>query len=127
MTVDHYPTQEYEGPVHGELITDGDASTLTVINLYQGGTNTVISALGAKQYLYITDITIYLEDGGDFQLVADSAAAGRYIAHGNAAANGGLERALRSAYCCPKAVIPKFKGAGANVSSCIIEGFLRSS
>ena len=47
MAVDHYPTQEYEGPVHGELITDGNSATLTVIKLYQDGTNTEIAALGA--------------------------------------------------------------------------------
>ncbi len=127
MSIDHFPTQGYEGKVHGELITDGNASALTVINLYKSGSTVTISALGAKDRLYITEVTILLEDGGDFALVADSAAAGLYIAEGNAAANGGLHMSARQPYCCPAGVIPKFKGAAANKSTCIIEGFISSA
>lgn len=110
-------------PVHGELITDGNASSLTVLVLYQSGSVTV-RTLAADEFFTITDVLIILEDGGDFSLVADSAAAGRYIAHGNAAANGGLSRQLSNPYVCPKGVTPKFSGAAANRSVCTVEGFI---
>ena len=112
--------------VHGELITDGDASTPTVLVLYKSGTTTV-RALAATEYLNITDLTIISETGGDFALIAGAvAAAGLYIAYGALAANGGLDKAYVTPYTCPIGVTPYFTGAGTNRSTCIIEGFLTS-
>lgn len=110
-------------PVHGELVTDGDASGLTVLILYTSGSVTV-RTLAVDEFLTVTDLCIILEDGGDFSLVADSAAAGKYIAHGNAAANGGLARSFNTPYVCPEGVTPKFSGAAANRSVCTIEGYI---
>ena len=49
-TIDYFPTSTYQGPIHGELITDGDGSTLTALTLYQSGSVTDVT-LGAKQRL----------------------------------------------------------------------------
>lgn len=110
-------------PIHGERIVDGDASTLTVLTLYKSGTVTV-RVLAVDEWLVITDYQIQLESGGDYSLLANSAAGGRYIAHGNAAANGGIAMSLVSPYVCPKGVVPKFAGANANRSTCIVEGYI---
>ena len=127
MAIDYYPTTPYEGLVHGERIVDGNAATLTALDLYQAGSVTAIASLGAKQFLYITDITICIETAADFSLVADSAAAGRYIAHGALPNTGTLRIHFKTPYCCPAGVIPKFAGSASNRSICIIEGFIRSA
>lgn len=111
-------------PVHGELITDGDASTATVLVLYKSGTTTV-RTLAADEFLSITDVLIVSEDGGDISLLAGSAgAAGKYIVHGNFAANGGVDKSFSTPYTCPIGVTPYFKGAAANLDVCVIEGFI---
>jgi len=126
MGVEHYPTANYTGPVHCELVTDGDASALTVLKVYQRGTTTEIAALGAKQRLYITDIVMTSEAGGDVTLVMDAAAAGGYIHYGHVAAEATIIRHYVTPICCPAGVIPKFAGAAAERNTCIMEGFLNN-
>ncbi len=110
-------------PVHAELIVDGDSSTLTVLKLYTSGTVTE-RALAANEFFCITDVFIQTQDGGDIALVADEAAAGKYIVYGNVAATGGVARRYEYPYVCPKGVVPKFSGAAANRNVCILEGFI---
>ena len=126
MGVDHYPTTGYSGPIHGELIVDGDGSTLTALTLYQSGTVTTVTLTG-KMRLFVTDVFIMLESGGDFELIADGEVAGEYIAQGNAAANGGVQMSLRTAFRCQAATGVKFKGVATNRNVCIIEGYVRSA
>lgn len=126
MAVEHFPTAGYEGPVHGELLTDGDATALTALTLYQAGTVTAVT-LSGKMRLFVTDVFIMLESGGDFALVADGEVAGEYIAQGSAAANGGVQMSLRTAYRCQAATGVKFKGVNTNRNVCIIEGYVRSA
>ena len=91
--------------------------------LYTSGSVTV-HTLAATEYLNITDVIIYLESGGDFLLAANSDAAGRRIAVGNAAVNGGIAKTLSTPYTCPQGVMPKFSGASSNRNVCLIEGYI---
>ena len=125
--IDHYPTQTYVGPVHGELITDGDGSTLTALVIYQSGATTVVT-LGAKQRLYVTHVLVELETGGDYELVADGEVAGEYVTIGALAANGRVELDLHhNPFCCQAATGLKFKGVNTNRNVCIIEGYVTDS
>lgn len=108
-------------PVHLERVVDGDASTLTALAIYPAGSTTAYT-LGSGEVLHITDVFIMLESGGDFSLVANEAAAGKYIAHGNAAPNGGVVMSKRTSFTCAPGVTPKFSGATTNRSVCLCEG-----
>lgn len=111
-------------PVHGERIVDGDAGTLTALSLFKAGSLTAYT-LKANERLFITHVTIMCETGGDVALLADSAAAGRYIFEGSLAATGGIDKDYRdNPYVCPKGVVPKGSGPGTNKTTFIIEGFL---
>ncbi len=110
-------------PVHGESITDGNASAGLDLTLYISGSETE-RELAANEFLVITDVYIQIEDGGDFTLSSSTAAAGKYIAHGNLAANGGIARHYSNPFVCQLEEVPKFIGAAANRSSCIIEGYI---
>ena len=110
-------------PIHGEIIVDGDASGGVAVVLYTSGT-TDVRTLAASEFLVITDIQIIVEASADISLVADSKAAGRYLVHGNVAANGGVVRSLLSPYRCPRGVGLKFYGGGQAESACIVEGYI---
>ncbi len=110
-------------PVHGESITNGAANGGIAVTLYLSGSTTT-RTLGAKEVLYITDIQIVCEDTCDMWLVADSKAAGRYVAHGALDAKGGIVHHFSTPYTCPKGKGLVFYGAAANLNTCIIEGFI---
>jgi len=112
---------------HGELIEDGDASTLTVLKLYTMGSPDTERALVGTERLHITDVLILCETAGDVILVADTEAAGRYIVSAGIASGVPLTIHFNIPYVCPKTVIPKFAGAGSNRSMCIIHGFVREA
>jgi len=115
-------------PFHAERIVDGDASTLTALTLFKSGNaGDDTFELAANQHLVVTDVYIQTEAGGDFALVADSAAAGRYIAFGNVAANGGVVMHLNTPYTCPKGVTPKFQGPTTNRTACIVHGWVQDA
>lgn len=109
--------------IHGESITDGDASGGIAVTLYEKGSNTV-RTLGATEFLHITDIQILCETGADVSLVADSKAVGRYLVHGTVDAKGGVITRLLRPYICPRGTGLKFYGATTNLNTCIIEGFI---
>ena len=113
--------------VHGERIVDGDASVLTALTLYEAGSPATARTLTGTERLHITDVLIMVEGAADVVLVADSAAAGRYIVSGGIAAGHPLVIQFRIPYICAKATIPKFAGAGANRSMCVIHGFIREA
>ncbi len=112
--------------VHGESITDGNASGGIAITLYENG-GVEERTLVATEILYITDVQIMCEDGGDIWLVSDSKAAGRYVAHGAVDAKGGMVINFRKPYVCPKGKGLKFYGAAANLNVCLVEGFIREA
>ncbi|MCK5608611.1 hypothetical protein KAR91_42405 [Candidatus Pacearchaeota archaeon] len=113
--------------VHGERIVDGDASTLTVLALYDAGSPNTARTLGAKERLHITDVIILQETTGDAILVADAAAAGKYIVSAGIAAGVPLVIHFNSPYICPAGTIPKYAGTSSNRSMCVIQGFVRES
>jgi len=113
--------------VHGERIVDGDASVLTALTLYNSG-SVVERTLLATEVLYITDVVIIIETANDIQLLADSAAGGRYIVDAKSPAVGNpITIHFNTPYTCPKGVVPKFKGASTNRSMCVIQGFIREA
>ena len=112
--------------IHGERVIDGASSTLTVLTLYESGSVTTRS-LGSTEVLHITDVVIMTEDASDVELVVDSAAAGRYIVNSKTAAGVPIVINYSKPFVCPKGVVPKFKGGGANRNMCTIEGFIREA
>lgn len=112
--------------VHGESITDGDASGGIAVTLYNSGSVTA-RTLSLTEVFYITDVQIYCETGGDVWLVADSKAAGRYVVHGAVDAKGGMIVHFNKPFACPRGKGLKFFGAATNINSCLVEGFIREA
>ena len=112
--------------VHGESITDGNASAGVAVQLYDSG-SVVERTLLATEVLHITDVQILCETGADIWLVADSKAAGRYVAHGTVDAKGGIVLHLSKPFVCPRGKGLVFYGAATNINSCLIEGFIREA
>ena len=112
--------------VHGEAIKDGNASGGEAVILYNSG-SVDVRTLAATEVLYITDVQLLCETGADLWLVADSKAAGRYVAHGTVDAKGGVILHFSKPYACPKGKGLKFYGATTNINSCLIEGFIREA
>jgi len=114
--------------VHGERVIDGDASALTALILYDSG-SVVVRTLLATEVLHITDVVIIDEEAADIQLVADSAAAGRYIVQTKSAVGVPIVIHFNMPYVCPKGVVPKFAGGSgaAARSMCVIQGFIREA
>jgi len=110
-------------PVHGESITDGDASGGVAVKLYGAGTVTE-RVLGTKETLHVTDVQVLSETGGDVSLVADSKAAGRYVVHGTVDAKGGIVLHFMEPYVCPVGKGLKLFGIATNIDSCLIQGFI---
>jgi len=110
-------------PVHGELVTDGDSSTLTVLVLYTAG-GVAVRTLAADEFLSITDYVIATESAAEVRLVADTDVAGRRIVAEATTTFAHLEHHYSEPYACPLGVVPKFAGSASNVSSCLIQGFI---
>lgn len=115
--------------IHGERIVDGNASALTVLVIYKSGGFTAAGAavarpIAADEFLCITDITISIETAADVSLLANAAAAGKYIFEGAMANTSLFVKHFEEPYVCPKGVTPKFKGSGSNKSSCTIQGYV---
>lgn len=115
---------EYRGEhVHGERVVDGAGSTATALLLYKSGSTTARS-LASGEFLHITDVLISIETAADVSLLADAAAAGKYIFRGAMANTSVWSHSFGTPYVCPKGVVPKFTGSGSDRSSCLIEGFI---
>lgn len=112
--------------IHGERVIDGVSSTLTALSLYEAGSVTARTLL-STEFLHITDVLIITEDASDVELVVDSAAAGRYIVNTKTAAGVPIHIHFANPYICPKGVVPKFKGGGANRNQCTVQGFIREA
>ena len=107
-------------PIHAERVVDGDASTLTAVTLFISG-STDERTLAATEIFYITGGEILTETAGDVALVADEAAAGKYIVFTKSAAG---QHIPIPAYACPKGVVPKFSGHSSGRNSCILYGYI---
>jgi len=109
--------------VHGESITDGNASGGIAVTLYKAG-SVVVRTLAATEILYITDVRIFCEDGADCSLCADGKVAGEYMIHGTVAVKGGVVTHYEQPFACALGTGLTFYGAAANLNTCIIEGFI---
>ena len=112
--------------IHGEAILDGDASGGVAVILYESG-SVGVRELRTTEILYVVDVQLLCETGGDIWLVADSKAAGRYVAHGSVDAKGGIVLHFNKPFACPRGKGLKFYGAASNINSCLIEGFIREA
>lgn len=82
--------------VHGE-IHSADASSGVEVTLYEAGTDTNALALGATEFLEITDIVVVSVAGGDVRVFFGSdmtPAAGSMIVRGTVGANGGIAKSF---------------------------------
>ena len=113
--------------VHGESITDGAANGGIAVTLYENGSVVERDALVSPETLYVTDVQIGSETGGDTSLVADSKAAGRYLFHATLDAKDTVSIHFSKPFVCPRGKGLKFYGAGSNLNTCIIEGFIREA
>lgn len=118
-------------PIHGERVIDGDASTATALTLFKSGdfdasADAVERTLAANEYVNITDVVIIDEEAADISLVADAAAAGKYIVFTKSVVGIPIIIHFNEPYVCPKGVVPKFTGGsgGTSRSMCIIQGFI---
>ena len=109
--------------VHGESITDGDASGGIAVVLYKAG-SVVVRTLGAKEILYVTDIQITCETGGDVWLVADGKVAGEYVWYGSLNAKDTVSISLQQPFACAPGTGLTLFGAATNLNICLIEGFI---
>ena len=112
--------------IHGESITDGDASSGITFILYESGGVTVRELI-STEVLYITDLQVFCETGGDVWVVADTKAAGRYVTHASLDAKGGIILHFNKPYACPKGKVPKLFGAASNLNIGLIEGFIKEA
>lgn len=110
-------------PVHGEGIFDGDSSGGIDVLLYKHGTTTT-RTLSGGEILYITDVQIMCQDACDMWLVADGKVAGEYIVHGAMDALDQINIHFQQPRACAPNTALKFFGGGANISSCLVEGFV---
>ena len=108
--------------IHGEITTSGTSATPIV--LYDKGSAATVRTLLSTEFLHITDIKVMCEAGGDFSVYLGADTAGKRIAWGNLAANGGLVGDFREDFTCPRGVIPTFIGGASGRNSLIIEGFI---
>ena len=109
--------------IHGESVTDGNASAGIAVSLYEAGSVTA-RTLGAKEVLHVTDVDIYCENGGDVFLVADGKVAGEYLVNANLDAKGGVVKHYANPFICAPGTTPVFYGATADRNVCLIQGFI---
>lgn len=118
-------------PCHGERVIDGAANTATALTLFKSGHfddagDVVERTLQSDEFLNITDVVIIDEEAADVSLLADTAAAGKYIVLTKTAAGVPIVIHFNTPYVCPMGVVPKFTGGSgaAARSMCVIQGFI---
>jgi hypothetical protein len=116
--------------VVGIAKVDGDttANGLEVV-LYRAGELTA-RALATTEHLYITDVMITNETGGDTYLdlntgVDNLHVAADIIVAGNLQANGGIIISYVVPRQCPMGKKPRFYAAATNLNVCVIHGYIR--
>ena len=117
---------DQEEIVHGEYFLDGDASAEKSVVLYEGGTTTV-RTLAANEYLYITDVVMTCETGGDVALYFGTDVVGKRLLKMAVAAKSGYDHAYKTPFCGLKGEGLKLTMAATNVNYVAIEGFIRSA
>lgn len=112
----------YGDPIHGEIIDANAQGGTYPLVLYLAATATA-RALLPTEFLTITDILFISTAGGVYDFVMDTAAAGRHIIKGNAAALGGLIHSFDTPITCPVGVTPNLIVAAGQVDL-IITGYV---
>jgi hypothetical protein len=112
--------------VHGEVISS-NASGGVAVTFYDAGSPTTGNSVAARvvkatEFVVITDVILISTAGGVYDLVADTAAAGRHIVKGNAAALGGIAHHFETPITCPQGVVPTLFAAAGQVDM-IVSGY----
>lgn len=117
---------DQEEIVHGEYFLDGDASAEKSVVLYEAGTTTV-RTLAANEYLYITDIVLTCETGGDVAVYFGTDVAGKRLLKMTVAAKSGYDHQYMTALCGPKGEGLKLTMAATNINFVVVEGYIRKA
>lgn len=117
--------------IRGVAYVDGDSSGGLTPVLYRAGETTARS-LDSDEYLYITNIAISCETGGDVffdfdEDDDDDHDAEDLIFAGALDAKALVELSFQIPISCPKGNVPKFYGAATNINSCIFTGYIRKA
>ena len=112
--------------IHGESITDGEASGGIAVTLYESG-SVEARTLATKEVLHITDIQIACETGADVWLTADGKVEGEYVWHGTMDAKDFVSIHFSKPFVCAPGTGLTFYGAATNINSCLVEGFIREA
>lgn len=114
--------------VMGVALFDGDGHAGITMTLYKAG-ETAERVLAATEFLYITDIDLVTEVGGDIYVDCDSAGNGAHslfdiIVAGTFDAKGGLSRRYATPHQCPRGKKPVLFGISTGLDSLVIHGFI---
>lgn len=117
--------------VMGVALLDGNGSAGVTMTLYRAG-ETTERTLAATEHLYITDVDVVTEVGGDIYVDCDSDADGDHdlfdiLVAGTFDAKGGLSRRYVTPHQCPKGKKPKLFGIATGLDTCVIHGFIGCS
>lgn len=119
-------------PVHGYGRVDGDATTATgtpvVSALNQHGSAAVYN-LAATEILYITDLYVSCETGGDIVVAASAvlpaAPASATVFAATVPANFFIHLHFLTPFCCAAGEVLRMEGIATNVDMISYEGFVR--
>jgi hypothetical protein len=114
--------------VFGVVNHDGDTSGGQEASLYLSGMSSTFS-LGSNEVLFITDIQVITEGGGDIFVDFDSGADGAHddedlIVAGNFAANQGVVTDFQTPRQGPPGKVPKLFGAAQDRDTLIFHGYV---
>jgi hypothetical protein len=109
---------------HGE-VKSTNASGGVAFTLYEAGSVTA-RTLMATEWLEITDLKIVRETAGTAEVVADTAAPGRYLYYDGSSLFFGDELRLRTPFVCPQGIVPKLIAASGNVFA-LIQGSIHTA
>ena len=108
-------------PIHMS-VSSTDASQGIAFAIYPDGSATARTLL-STEFVHVTDIIFISTAGGTYAIVANTDAAGKRLAKGNAAALGGLAHHFETPFTCPKGVVPVLIAAAGQVT-CVMQGYI---
>jgi len=116
--------------VLGVVNSDGDTSAGVAVVLYIAGTS-LVRTLAVTEILFVTDLQVITEDGGDIFVDTDTDADGDHDAFdilmaGRLAANGGLSAHFQVHHQCARGKLPKLYASATNRDTLVLHGYVRA-
>lgn len=119
-------------PVHGYGRVDGDATSATgthVVSVLNQHGSAAVYNLAATETLYITDLYVSCETGGDIVVAADptpaAPPASATVFAATVPANFFIHLHFLTPFCCPDGEVLRMEGIATNVDMISYEGFVR--